>query len=323
MTDNPRWDPEMREARRAMDAAAAAHPPVLLEEPIDAHRAVNETLTLMWAQGGPAMAETTERWVMARGRRILCRLHRPHTDKPLPVLIWLHGGGWVWSSVDTVDRLVREYAEGAQVATISVDYALSPEARFPQALLECAAVARHVAAHGAEWGLDPSRIVIGGDSAGGNLAFGTALLLRDTGHAILRGIMTAYPVAAPDFDSPSYIEFAEGHGLTRVGMAAYWQAYTRDPTDRHNPLAAPLRADLTGLPPALIQLAELDVLNSEGEALAAKLRAAGVSVELETYKGMLHGFIRLTDQVAVARAAMTDACDWLRTRMERRATPRG
>ncbi len=323
MAEDKRWDPQMREVRRIMEEAAAAHPPVLVEEPIDRHRALNEMLTLMWSQGGPAMAESTDRWIVARGRRILCRVHRPRTDKPLPVLVWLHGGGWVFSSVDTVDRLVREYAAGAEVATVSVDYALSPEARFPQAVLECAAVVRFLVEHGAEWGLDPSRIVIGGDSAGGNLAFAAALLLSDSNPGALRGILSAYPITAPDFDSPSYIEFSEGYGLTRAGMKGFWNAYTRDPADCHNPLAAPLRAHVGGLPPTLIQLAELDVLRSDGEAMAAKLREAGVATTLKTYPGMLHGFIRLTDAVAGARTAMADACDWLKSRMERRAHPRG
>ncbi len=316
MTDDPRLDGQIREVRRVMDDAAAAHPPVLLEEPIDGHRAVNEMLTLMWAQGGPAMAESLDRWVVARGRRVLCRVHRPVTDRPLPILVWLHGGGWVFSSVDTVDKLVREYASGAEIATVSVDYALSPEARFPQAVLECAAVVRDIAERGHEWGLDTSRIVIGGDSAGGNLAFATALLLRQTHPSILHGILSAYPVTAPDFDSASYVEFSEGYGLTRAGMKAFWNAYTRDPADQHNPLAAPLRADLAGLPPTLIQLAELDVLRSDGENMAKKLRAAGVPTAIETYNGMLHGFIRLTGEVAVARAAMADACAWLKARME-------
>ncbi len=322
MTDDLRLDPQIREVRRVMDDAAAAHPPILLEEPIDGHRAVNEMLTLMWAQGGPVMAESLDRWVVARGRRVLCRVHRPHTDRPLPVLVWLHGGGWVFSSVDTVDKLVREYAAGAEIAAVSIDYALSPEARFPQAVLECAAVIRHIATHGHEWGLDTGRIVIGGDSAGGNLAFGTALLLRESHPAILHGILSAYPVTAPDFDSPSYVEFAEGYGLTRAGMMAFWNAYTRDPADQHNPLAAPLRADLAGLPPTLVQLAELDVLRSDGEKMVEMLHAAGVPTTVETYKGMLHGFIRLTGEVAVARAAMADACAWLRARMQETPTAR-
>jgi acetyl esterase len=258
------------------------------------------------------MAETTERWVAARGRRIYCRIHRPRTDRPLPALVYFHGGGWVWGSVDTHDSAARELAANGEVATISVDYALSPEAKFPQALEECAAVVRHVAQHGAEWGLDPSRILLAGDSAGGNLALATALLLRDTGGPKLAGIVAGYPVCDSRFDTPSYNEFPTGHVLTREKMAFYWNSYVPHEADRSHPLAAPLRADLTGLPPVLIVLAELDVLRSEGEALAAKLREAAVPVECETYSGVLHGFFRATDGVQKARDAVAKAGAWIR-----------
>ena len=161
----------------------------------------------------------------------------------------------------------------APVAVVSVDYALSPEAKFPQALEECAAVVRFVSEHGADWGLDPARIFVGGDSAGGNLALATALLLRDTGGPALTGILANYPVSDSRLDTPSYREFgAGGYGLTTERMAFYWSVYVPHDIDRLHPLAAPLRADLTGLPPVMVLLAELDVLRSEGEALVAKLR---------------------------------------------------
>lgn len=307
-----RMDPEMRAARGRMDAAAAELPPVSLAPPIDASQVINDRLNLMWAQGGPEMAETQERWVFARGRRILCRMHRPTKSAVLPALIWFHGGGWVWSSLDTHDRLVREYAASGEVATINVDYALSPEAKFPQALLECADVVRAIAADAGTWGIDPARIVVGGDSAGGNLALATALLLRDAGGPLLRGILAAYPVTDADFTRASYGEFAEGYGLTRAGMMAYWHHYTRDEADRHNPLAAPLRADVAGLPPVLIQVAELDVLRDEGIAMARKLEAAAVPVTLETCPGVLHGFMRLSGAVGVAKDAITRAGAWLK-----------
>jgi acetyl esterase len=239
-------------------------------------------------------------------------VHRPRTDRPLPVLVYFHGGGWVWGSVDTHDCAARSLAADGDVATVSVDYALSPEAKFPQALEECAAVVRHVAREGAAWGLDPSCILLGGDSAGGNLALATALLLRDTGGPKLAGIVTAYPVSDSRLDTPSYQEFATGHVLTREKMAFYWNSYVPHEADRSHPLAAPLRADLTGLPPVLIVLAELDVLRSEGEALAAKLREAAVPVECETYSGVLHGFFRATDGVQKARDAVAKAGAWIR-----------
>ena len=312
MADTSRLDPEMLQFQREAEAYAKNFPPVQVAIPLDPHRAVNDILALRTATGGPVMAETTDRWVAARGRRIMCRVYRPYTDRPLPTLVYFHGGGWVWSSIDTHDRLAREYAASGEVAVVSVDYALSPEAKFPQALEECAAVTRYVAEHGAAWGLDPSNLFAGGDSAGGNLALGTALLLRDTGGPALRGILAVYPVCDSGLDTASYREFATGHGLTHERMSSYWNVYVPHAADRHHPLAAPLRADLTGLPPVLVQLAELDVLRSEGEALAAKLQAAGVEVDLEIFPGVVHGFMRAMATVGKARTAVEKAGVWLR-----------
>lgn len=312
MPDRLNWDAEMVAFTEAQERAAAAYPPVKAELPLLPHRKINDLLGLRTAGGGPVMAETTERWVTETGRRVFCRVHKPVTDRPLPVLVYFHGGGWVWASVDTHDRITREYAAAGQVAVVSVDYALSPEAKFPQALLECAAVVRFVAEHGAEWGVDGSRIFVGGDSAGGNLALATALLLRDTGGPELRGILASYPVADCRFDTPSYRAYGTGHGLTTEKMTFYWNVYVPHEIDRFHPLAAPLRADLRGLPPVLVPLAELDVLRSEGEALVAKLREAGVEAETETYAGTVHGFLRATGSVQKARDAVALAGRWLR-----------
>jgi acetyl esterase len=308
-----RWDPEMLAARTAFDAEAAKYPPTLLEEPLDPHRAVNERLSLMFGHGGPAMADTADRWVFARGRRIACRLHRPRRDRALPVLFWFHGGGWVWQSIDTHDRLVRELAAAGEVATISVDYTLAPEARFPVAAEECAAVVRRVVAGAEAWGIDPDRVILGGDSAGGNLALAAALLLREHGGPALAGLHLIYPVTDTDFESPSYREFADGYGLTRAAMQAYWRLYLRGEEDEDNPLACPLKADLRGLPPMLVQVAELDVLRSDGERLAEKTRAAGGEATLLTYGGLVHGFMRHTERVTKARTAVADGGAWLRS----------
>lgn len=307
-----RLDPEMRAARERMDQAAARLPAVTLAPPLDAGRAVNDALNLPWAEGGPVMEKTEERWVFARGRRVLCRMHRPNAEPTLPVLVWFHGGGWVWSSIDTHDRLVREYAAAGGLATINVDYALSPEAKFPQALLECADVVRAIAADAAGWGIDPARILVGGDSAGGNLALATALMLRDSGGPALAGILAAYPVTDAGCQTESYRAFNEGYGLTRASMLAYWDLYTRDAADRLNPLASPLRADLAGLPPTMIQIAALDVLRDDGAAMAARLEAAGVDTTFEVCPGVLHGFMRLSGSVGVAAAAIVRAGAWIR-----------
>ncbi len=313
MPDRSHWDPEMAAFTAAMEAEAAKYPPVKVELPLEPHRKVNDLLGMLTASGGPVMAETKDRWVNARGRRVFCRVFRPVTDRTLPTLVYFHGGGWVWANVDTHDRMVREYAAAGQVAVVSVDYALSPEAKFPQALEECAAVVRFVAAHGADWGLDPTRLLLGGNSAGGNLALATALLLHDTSGPALRGILANYPVVDARFDTESYREFgAGGFGLTTERMAFYWSVYVPHDIDRLHPLAAPLRADLTKLPPVMVLLAELDVLRSEGEALVAKLRASGVAVETETFAGVVHGFLRATGSVQKARDAVAMAGNWMR-----------
>ena len=163
MADRSRWDPEMAEFTAAAEAEAAKYPPVKVELPLEPHRRVNDLLGLRTAVGGPEMAETADRWVSIRGRAVRCRVYRPVTDEALPTLVYFHGGGWVWANIDTHDRMVREYAAAGRVNAVSVDYALSPEARFPQALFECADTVRWIAENGAQWGLDGSRIMLGGD----------------------------------------------------------------------------------------------------------------------------------------------------------------
>jgi acetyl esterase len=227
-------------------------------------------------------------------------------------MVFIHGGGWVLGSIDTHDHIMRAYAAAAGCAVVGPDYALSPEAPFPQALEECAAVVRWIARNGAEWGLDPARIVIGGDSAGGNLALATALLLRETDPALrLRGLLLDYGVFDSRLDTASYEEFATGHVLTREMMAFFWQCYAPREIDRLHPLAAPLRADLSGLPPCLLHAAELDVLVDENRAMADRLRAAGVEVEFRVFPGLLHGFLRAIGHVKAADRAVAEAGAWL------------
>jgi acetyl esterase len=297
-----------------MEAEGAKHPPISLALPLDAARATTEALNLPLTEGGPVMAESRDLWLPLRGRRIQTRFHRPK-DGRLPILVYLHGGGWVWNSIDTHDRLMRDYAAGGAVAVLGPDYTLSPEAAFPQAIEECAALVRFAAREGASLGLDPGRILLGGDSAGANLAMGVALLLRATDPDLrLSGLLLNYGVFDADFDTASYREFADGYFLTRDKMRFYWDCYCPRPADRLNPLAAPLRADLAGLPPTLLHVAELDVLAAENLAFAAKLRAAGVPLSFEMFRGTAHGFLRAVNHVAAARRAVALAGAWLAAR---------
>ncbi len=312
MKNDPRWDPEMLAARERQDAYAATLPPQVMAPPFDAARAINDQVAAMWCEGGPAMAESRDLALGLRGRLVACRLHRPRTDAALPLLVWAHGGGWVFSSIDTHDRLARELAAAGDVAVLLVDYALAPEAKFPAALYEIDALLRRVAGAAAGWGVDGARLLVGGDSAGGNLALAAAMLARDTAGARLAGVLAAYPVTDADFASPTYVEFGEGYGLTREGMRAYWDCYLGHEADRFNPLAAPLRGDAAGLPPVYMPLAEIDVLRSEGERMAAKILAAGGRCAAPVHRGMAHGFWRQAGAVAGARQAIAEAGAWLR-----------
>jgi acetyl esterase len=312
MLDDPRWDPEMRAVMIAGAQAAAEHPPLPPDPSPDQERALNEALGLPAGRAGPKMAETIDTWIMARGRRIFCRLHRPRTDKVLPIAVYFHGGGWYFSSVDTHDCVARTYAEAGEIAVISVDYALSPEAKFPQALEECAAIVHHVAAHGADWNVDGSRILAIGDSAGGNLALATALVLRDRKGPTLRGVVAAYPVCDCDFTRPSYREFAGGPPLTADKMRFFWKTYVAHEADMLHPWASPLRGDLAGLPPVLLHVGEMDLLRSDSGAMAEKLRRAGIAVEFEVFPGLTHGFMRATEKIARAREARDKAGAWIR-----------
>ena len=315
MNDTSRVDPELVAFFRDIGQEMVKYRPIRMEVPYEAHRHTIDTIALKATTGGPEMAETFDRWVAACGRRILCRLYRPRVNEPLPVMVHFHGGGWIQSSIDTHDRLAREYAVAGDVAVVSVDYALSPEAKFPRALEECAAIVRHLARHGSEWNVDGSRILLGGDSVGGNLALTVALLLRDTDGPPLKGILSSYPVCDSRLDTPSYQSFgAGGYGLTLEQMAFVWNHYVPHEIDRLHPLAVPLRADLRGLPPVLLVLPEMDVLRSEGDAMAAKLAAAGVPVQTEVVQGMVHGFLRACGTVQKARDTLALIGEWLRGR---------
>ena len=249
------------------------------------------------------MAET-DRWVAARGRRILCRIYRPRTDQVLPVMVHFHGGGWVQSSIDTHDRLAREYAAAGDVAVVSVDFALSPEAKFPQALEECAAVVRHLAEHGSAWNIDSGRILLGGDSAGGNLALATALLLRDSGRPTVRGILAFYPI----YDSAASARPATGPSAQAVmaaleQMSFVWRACVPHEADRLHPLAAPLRADLAGLPPVLMVFAGDGCSAFRRRSVCGKADSGWRVGGNRGFRWVVHRFLRACGTVQKARRA--------------------
>ncbi|WP_037368918.1 alpha/beta hydrolase [Amycolatopsis orientalis] len=236
---------------------------------------------------------------------------------PLPVLVYIHGAGWVFGDFHTHERLVRELAAGTGAAVVFPEYSRSPEARYPVAIEENYAAVKWVVQHGAEKGLDTTHIAIAGDSVGGNMTAALTLMAKERGDVQFLQQVLFYPVTDASFDTESYTKFAEGYFLSREGMKWFWDQYTTDEAQRAEITASPLRAtveQLAGLPPALVITGEADVLRDEGEAYAAKLRQAGVPVTAVRYQGVIHDFVMVNAlrETHAAEAAITQAITVLR-----------
>jgi acetyl esterase/lipase len=246
--------------------------------------------------------------------RILRSQYAPAT---LPVIVYIHGAGWVFGSKQTHDRLMRELAVGAEAAVVFPEYRLSPEVKYPTAIEECYSIVKWVAEHGREHGLDPERLAVAGDNVGGNMTAAVTLLSRERGSPVIQLQLLFYPVTDASFDTESYHRFAQGYHLSREAMIWFWDQYTRHAGERNEIIASPLRANveqLKGLPPALIITAEADVLRDEGEAYANKLREAGVRVMAVRFLGTIHDFVTLNalSTSAATRGAIALATGWLR-----------
>ena len=239
---------------------------------------------------------------------IPARLYSPAAEAMLPVVVYFHGGGWCIGNITSHDGVCRKLAKGSGLTVISIDYRLAPEHPFPAAADDCYAAARWVADHGADLGVDPSRLAVAGDSAGGNLAAVTSILARDAGAPTISFQLLVYPVIDGTMSFPSYKENAEGLLLTARDMAFFYDHYAGAGTDRKDPKLSPLYApDLSGLPPALVITAEYDPLRDEGEAYADALQQAGVSARASRYDGMTHGFFGLEAIVPASAPAMEEA----------------
>lgn len=235
------------------------------------------------------------------------RLYAPSTEVGLPVLLYFHGGGFTIGSLETHDSLCRQLALRSGAAVISLDYRLAPEHRFPAAVDDCWAVLRWLAASAQTLGLDPARIAVGGDSAGGTLAAALAIAARDDQrHPRPLLQLLAYPGLSAWQDAPSHRTFGKGYLLERDTIQWFFRQYLRGDADRGDWRFAPLEApSLAGVAPALILLPEFDPLVDEGRAYAEKLRRAGVPVDLLLYPGMIHEFLRMGNVVDTARDALT------------------
>ena len=262
----------------------------------------------------PDVARVRDVSIPGPGAEMRIRIYTPGGQGPHPLLVFIHGSGFVLCSLETHDGMCRNLCAGAGCVVASVDYRLAPEAVFPAATEDCLAATRWASAHAHEIDADPARIAIAGDSAGGNLAAVTALRIRDEGGPALVGQALLYPVTDHyEPPTPSMLQNAEGYGLTRVGMTWFWDHYLGPAGDTSHPYAAPLRAaDLSRLPPALVLTAEFDPLRDEGEAYGARLQRAEVPTTVVRWPGVNHGFLGWVGWVKTADVAMGETCTWLR-----------
>jgi acetyl esterase len=298
-------------------AEATANPPYLYDlGPVEGRKTVDEVQS-----GEIAKPDADIEDVSLPGGpsgQVSVRIVRPPgATGPLPMILYIHGGGWVFGNAHTHDRLIRELATGTGAALVFVNYTPSPEAQYPVAIEESYAALEWIAAHGAEQRLDGSRIAVAGDSVGGNMSAALTLMAKERSGPKIVAQALFYPVTDASFDTGSYDEFAEGYFLRREAMQWFWDQYTTDEAERQEITASPLRAtteQLAGLPPALVITDEADVLRDEGEAYGRKLREAGVDVSATRYEGIVHDFMMLNPlrETNGAQAAITQAVDYLR-----------
>ena len=268
-------------------------------------RVAARALRLPWNEGGPEMRATRD--VILTGE-IPARRYEPSTLRPdAPTLVYFHGGGWVMLDIDTHDRLVRELADAAGMPALSLDWPLAPESVFPATVDTCVkAVGDLHAPHG---------IVLGGDSAGANIAVAVALALCDAGGPGPRvaALLLSYGAWDCELTRPSHDLFGDApFQLTREKMATFWEIYCPDPEARRSALASPIHADLAGLPPTRLVVADLDVLRDENIEMSGRLNAAGVTFSLDRHPDMPHGFMEAAAFIPAARRAIRSAADWIR-----------
>lgn len=301
-------DPQVKLMLEQMETAGF---PRLETLPVPQARAVVDSLA---QPSDEAVASVENRQIPGPGGLIPVRIYTPAGQGPFPALVYFHGGGWVLGTLETSDHTCRMLANLAGCIVVSVDYRLAPEHKFPAAPADCYAATRWVAENATALRIDPARIAVGGDSAGGNLAAVVALMAREQGGPALAFQLLAYPVTHYHFESKSYNECAEGYFLTRPMMVWFWRQYLRDEADGRHPHASPLLAeDLRGLPPALVLTAEYDPLTSEAEEYAERLRSAGVPVTLKRYSGLIHGFFTMGQALAAGKQAIEEAAGHLRS----------
>jgi acetyl esterase/lipase len=311
--DGKAHDPQMQSILREIAAASRGESPrsVLEQTPDDVRGAPDRLAPYRLAS--ERVANVEDRTIRGyQGKEIRVRIYTPEGTAPFPVLVYYHGGCWVFCTIDMYDHLCRALARRAGCVVVSVDYRLAPEHRFPTGVEDAYAAARWASENAARIGGDPSRIAVGGDSAGGNLAAVVSLLARDRAEFSPALQLLIYPITdISTAETESYRTYSNGF-LSRDMMVWASNHYIREEGDRRNPAVSPLLApDLRGLPPAFLVTAESDILRDEGEAYGERLAAAGVPVSGVRYRGVEHAFIVMAGKLDAGRQALEDCAEAL------------
>src|SRR3954453_21726843 len=301
----PWIDPELVAAGKLLQEKGLVAPDRTVAS-IPEVRAATDRIGAFLGEGSVRLQRESDLSLPGPHGQVPCRLYLPDGAERPPLLIYAHGGGFMQGSIPSWDHFLRDLVRQSGVAVLSVDYQLSPEVKFPVAFEEMVAVTRLAAREGAGFGIDPTRLAVGGDSAGGNLALAAALAMRDAGEKALRFQLLIYGVYSTDSDSPSWQRFGQGAGLSQTQMRWIWQTYLADPEQQRDWRAAPILADLKGIAPAHLIVGSLDPLLDDSNNLAAKLKDAGVPCTLTVYEGINHGFIRYGRLIGTARRAVAD-----------------
>jgi acetyl esterase len=309
MNDATPWiDPELVAAGQLLQSRGLVAPD-RTQAPLSEVRAAVDRIGGFLGEGSVPLRREQDLMLPGPHGQVPCRLYLPDgadgAQKP-PLIIYAHGGGFMQGSLPSWDAMLRELVRQSGVAALSVDYRLSPEYRFPVAFDEIVAMVRLAAREGAGFGIDPARLAVGGDSAGANLALAAALASRDAGESALRFMLLIYGVYSTDTESESWQRFGRGAGLSQTQMRWIWETYLERPGQQNDWRAAPLLANLAGLPPAHLIVGNLDPLLDDSHRLAARLKDSGVPCELTVYEGLNHGFIRYGRLIAAARRAVAD-----------------
>lgn len=317
--DDDDVDRELRECQKLMNEHYSRLPPF---DPwsVDELRHATSIVRAPWTEGGPLMNRIEERFLGDDSVRV--RFYYPKDEKTiLPGLIYLHGGGWTIFSIDTHDRLMREYAWRANIVVIGIDYSLSPEVKYPRAIHEIVSIVQWIRKeNSSDLLIDINRIMIGGDSAGANLSVATNLNLRHLNQSVLSGQLLNYGVYdRPNRQSNSYQQYdGPNYRLTSDEIEFFQKNYIRNEKDLFDPSVVPLHADLYGLPPSLLIIAQCDILADENRLMCQSLRQANVQVEERVYSGATHSFLEAMKMSSISNQALDDSANWIKQLFEKR-----